>query len=249
MNSPPERQPGAVRLGVGHLLLWTAGCAIVLAIDRGREPSPLPLNPIFENAWRVGYAMVLGVALAAVGLFGWWKIRGQLTWRLEPGHWLLLELGIAVILGFILHFVASLLSPIAPSIGTRHPMIVVSCLANFCNLLVAGLILLIQRCEPRWRLCLVMIVVQRAVSWLGFIPILSFEFSDWGFPYVPLRWSNLAQIPVLVSEAIAVSLVIVATAIDIRRGQRRDWLHWTGVTVWILITAPYVIMYVAMRMR
>lgn len=252
MNGPPERQPGVPRLGVGHLLLWTACCAVVLAIDRGQEQNPLEWNPIVENVWRIGYAMVLGVALAAVCLFGWWKIRGQFDWRIEPGHWLLMESGLGGIVNLMFRLAPSLLVPVAAQTATIEvirPLLVAACLANICDLFVACFILVMQRCERRWWVCLVMIVAQRAVSCLAFIPFISMVFSNSGFSSSSLRWYNLGQSVQMLAAAITVLLVIVAALIDIRRGQRRDWLHWTGVSVRLLMPMLYAIMYVTMRMR
>ncbi len=83
------------RLGIIHLMLWTAGTAIVLTIDRiaqdlvPEESSPLDsIRPWMSAAW----AVVIGPAIATWAVLIRRRLRG-IRFPTQPGEWLLLVSG------------------------------------------------------------------------------------------------------------------------------------------------------------
>src|SRR5688500_11346897 len=91
-DTPNNSNPAVSRLGVGHLLMWTAGCAVALAIDRAFSRFvPHPRPPSFASqAVQIEHAVAYGAALAILAIFAWNRLRWRLVEAPQPGHWLLL---------------------------------------------------------------------------------------------------------------------------------------------------------------
>src|SRR6185437_4890762 len=91
----PQRQTAAglqspPRLSVRHLLLWIAACGVVMAAVRHLSTDqPGVLGVLLAS----GYAATCGAAWVGLGVWVVRAARGA-TWPVEPGHWLLVVLGV-----------------------------------------------------------------------------------------------------------------------------------------------------------
>ena len=88
------------RLQIIHLLGWMLGCALVLAVLKAiGDYSNVPEQFLFRDRLvRLGFGLAYGTALSGLGLFVWrWRSRCG-PGPSQPGHWLLLFGGVALII-------------------------------------------------------------------------------------------------------------------------------------------------------
>ena len=88
------------RLGIVHLLLWTAATAVVLSV-RGAWMRWETFPPDELLAARIGHVVTCiayGAILAGIIVLLWGRFRGGIPFPDAPGHWLLLFLVAGVLL-------------------------------------------------------------------------------------------------------------------------------------------------------
>ncbi len=100
MSSPFAEAPPRRRLTIAHLMLWTLGCAIALGLQRANSLTNQADNrlSIFLQYYFLLYSIHAGARIGAVLLFGWVTWRGDRSFPSQPGHWLLLNEGVGVLL-------------------------------------------------------------------------------------------------------------------------------------------------------
>jgi hypothetical protein len=97
---PDENHP---QLRLHHLFALTAVMAVLLAIqgpqpsDSNAETSPQPFIGMFWLSWVVG--QILAAAAITALAFGIARYRRGRAFFNQPGHWLILEISIATLLG------------------------------------------------------------------------------------------------------------------------------------------------------
>src|SRR5262245_57167573 len=106
---PP--QPSVNRLTTGHLLLWMAGTAIALVVfpsglfqiksvatSRSALLRQLAMRDNFEKAITAVVGPLFGTAVASLPLAGQHLLERRSGFPVQPGHWLLLLLGLLYLL-------------------------------------------------------------------------------------------------------------------------------------------------------
>lgn len=227
--SPERVQP---RLGIGHLLLWTLGSAIALAVNRVLwDTADMP--DWYRSFWDVVqalYGMLAGAALASLMLFAHRRCTRGPAFPTQPGHWLLLVLGLELLVGWgtfgPLRFYERLASPIYS--GQLVPL---------CEGLVYG--------SEAIGFVLACVLVRNAVSWQVFFgaAILSHAIHPGWALFILVSellgesppWQSVDGLYVVASIG-AWLLLLAAVGGDLARRRWRDWLHWTGVAVALLET-------------
>src|SRR5262245_35581927 len=97
---PAKAPPTSRRLGFGHFLVWMAGVGVVLALfqvgtDFNEMNESLALR---TRLMHLSLGVAYGTAISGVGLFLWWRLRGVEMRPTQPGHWLLVVGGLALII-------------------------------------------------------------------------------------------------------------------------------------------------------
>ncbi len=232
MNSPNIKQPHAAdeprafqtpverftppRLSIAHLLIWTAVMAVLLKLSLVFWHSQDVKNYLenasqFELIFGFGSAAIMLMAhsagLVGMGVILLARIRGA-KGRLQPGHWLL----VAYTLNYVvltLHM--SRVTGLAFTFFfIRMAILVGTCLwAAFRS-----------RGGRHWTAALCMLP---AIT-LG-KTVLVIVHSRFLGQYL------LSIIPNLIYYAAVGLVVLTAVVVDLRKGERRDWLHWTGAAI------------------
>jgi hypothetical protein len=209
--------PERLRFRLWHLFLLMAVMAVILAITAPNQISSpglsddSPLRLIFTGLGIVG-SIVTAAAITAAGLGLYWRNHGQRFFD-QPGHWLLLEMGIAAVGATILQLTFRLLigpmtggpivPPPPPASPQSPPAFALMIGLGLCSLLFVVAIVVInirfgrKQSEPRWR-------------WVFYLKAMS-----------PFLW-------VLGIVFLLIGLVR-AVSIDRREGVSRDAAHQSGV--------------------
>lgn len=215
-EGPPD--PGE-RLSILHLMVWTAGSAVILAFYRNTmsqaEDNPSPMNPPWLQAMTALLVSPLqGAGVAAVGLMFWRRFSGGRPFPKEPGHWLLVIAGAIALLTWpanliIREFFRSSFE--AYLLIYRLPLMVVFCV-------MAGYAVAKMPREALWRKMFLIWIVANIVP-LFFLCVAYAEYSSY-------RWTRIPDLLI----GVALPLAFLVTGIlDRAGGARRDSLHWAGV--------------------
>lgn len=226
VTNSAEHKPSR-RLRISHLLLITTVCAVVLAI-RGAwtdwEGIPVDVRGYARSSLAYG-AILYGIALSALLLFGWSRVRGEQLIVFQPGHWLLLFLAVCVVLDGLCGLVVWAYKARSTSSNVEHYawnfeklslclVVGINCLA-FSHLIQSS----------RWWKTAV--VVPGCVLLL-LVPqhILAIGLDIWR----PWFVTSHAYAEIVVTVVI-LFCIGVATLRDRAKRTDYDWLHWTGVSV------------------
>jgi len=236
-------------LSIAHFLLWMAGTAVYLTLTqiakgllRQNDVSiPALSNIIFAAV----FAVAVGPGVASWAIFAWRRFHG-IRFPTQPGEWLLLITGASYLVDFLTLLLLALSWP-PPTIQYSE--------------MPRGLIvkhLLWQSGTPLFScLCFALAAfwVRRPRSWMVFyllliVQNLAFALALATYSIVLLTQANWIQevgqflgatSPRVVLGVLPIVALSLAIAMDLKRGRRRDWLHWTGIAVYVSISLLHAI--------
>lgn len=217
----PETTSTAPRLSILHIMLWTLCSAFYLALVRAINAERQLPNAYLtiQSTSSVMQGVVSGATLAAAIVLVHARFRSSLPLGRHPGHWLVLIMSAAtftyllLVIGFI--------------------RVDVSRISNMFFLMTYGSIALAQGIgyliaswsskRSRWRplfATLAMLEALRGLFFLGMFfnqSMVGTALPTWG-------------------RVIVTGWMMVLSVRDLRRGESRDWLHWTGIAAFIATT-------------
>jgi len=207
-DSPAPEQP---RLGVMHLLIWSACVALDLGINQLfiKQVARFITTPLL--ALSTLYSLASGAALGGILLLASRRLRG-LAFPRHPGECVLVALGFGAAATLIMDIEACLQ---AVHITEPDPVRFMMEVLISTSGIILGISYLVRviRVEPRWwRLFFAAAGVVAAVSL--FLPRTMYESR------VFLLWFLLPQV-----------FLFAALVADWRHGRRYPWTHWLGVAV------------------
>lgn len=223
---PREPDPGPQpRLGIIHIMLWTACVAVMLTIQGGiyqviQTPEASVLRMLLRGAW----AAVLGAGLATLFVFFARRRRG-IPFPVHPGHWLLLILGTT----YGLHqlawvptfFVNDWVHEHNDGVEFVQALVRASVPLAACGLYAVATAA--HRCCTRWAVLFGLRAGASAfMCCLGLLEALMLATA--GYPREFWRVAYLI-------EFFFWFVMAVTVVLDVRARSARDWLHWTGVAM------------------
>jgi uncharacterized membrane protein HdeD (DUF308 family) len=229
VSSEPLSQPPPERLSIGHLLVWTTMCAVLLGFQRAMS-SREPGLAFFSDVVAFLKAPLFGAGLGACLLAVWRIVYGGPQFPRQPGHWLLVVSGLRSIDSLAFLTLISL---------SRYRLPVLSMLLGI-QLVLGGATAVCFAMAARdvrgiWRL----------VMFWGHCSSLIMLLATFGM----LRAPNSSVLHSRLDTALYCLLsaaTFVAAMNDLYNDKRRDFLHWTGVmtrlayTV-LIVAIPFII--------
>lgn len=211
------------RLGIIHLLAWTAATAVLLKFSMAMEMigstggSTAPVSA-FQQVLGLIYSMTHAAGLVGTAMLLLAKVRG-LPGRFQPGHWLVLVTTVTWLV-FRLIWLLSLLAMRAgfsDHFDTSWNLVLVGLTA----VLSGGVyfyLTLASKDGTRWKTCFGVLAVVDAIWGFSYLGFFLFELS-WLLSFFPLGWLIVGL------------TILVIVIVDLRRAPRREWLHWLGPTM------------------
>ena len=209
------------RPSVLHLMLWTLYSAVYLTVIRAihilQGDAPVGVVVVQQTSGLI-YSIIFGAQFTGATVLVVARIRGGPPLLKEPGHWLLM---IAALLAVIYMPMMLILFWFSEQFGSGQWLMA-----------YIGIVFLIQPIAfafaakrfrvLRWRLLfavLALMSLSQSILYLG-MGISSGLLINWiGIFAAVSTWGGLLLAPVVLIVALAERI----------QGQRRDWLHWTGV--------------------
>jgi hypothetical protein len=226
------------RLGLIHLLVWTACVAVCLGLQR----------VLVQIAWGPAYTLEdaplkiataalrsIGYGAALAGLLLWVARRRRgLRFPKHPGEYLLVVLGLDWALTFFAGFLT--LPPSFPLAQERLPLL----LAPLCGQRVLYVIVLLWPLlavkSLRWRMFFGAMLASQLlfVSYLALSQLILHLALPRSQPTWVLRWSGIFTGLILGFAWLSVAadaILVVIVAREHWKGIRYPWTHWAGVAV------------------
>jgi hypothetical protein len=225
------------RLTVAHLLLWMAGTGLALLyFQRQRPPPPesigfasfitapgsdveVEMAKARQHLWRkwqnqflVGLAAspIYGAAISGIGIAVWRTSTGRFGFPTQPGHWLLLEIGVMTVLVALRDQLQLL--PLSDDGRDFVLGLLMFAVATAAAVLVG---------RSLWRLP--MITVAGGILVVCIAYMISFRAASLEPP--PLYGVGLFLIGAVPF------LALVSAIVDVADRSRHDAFHWVGVAV------------------
>lgn len=225
-TKPAEHAPSR-RLRISHLLLITTVCAVVLAIRiawTDWEVIPVEIRGYARSSLAYG-AILYGIALSALLLFGWCRVRGEQSIVFHPGHWLLLFLAVCVVLDGLSSLIVWAYKAQSTSADVEFWAWNVEKL-SLCSLVSANCLVFswLMQGNRWWKT----VVVVPGCVLLLLVPqhVLALSTNLWRPWFVTSH--AYAEI---VATIVIFFCICVAVLRDRAMRESYDWLHWTGVSV------------------
>jgi hypothetical protein len=233
-------EPPQPRLSIAHLMLWMLSSAVFLALarflPRGVPEEMRTLLLFYQGA----QAMINGAAVATVPIWITRLVRGGPPFPTAPGHYLAL-LGAG---SCVTQVVGNVVIQGLREIGVDdygYYLIISMLLAALAGLMGLVCVIFCSR-PPRWMLVFVVIVLCKGLVVIAALATLASHRSGFVSARSMPQWAYWIS-------TIAVSVAIVtASAIDLARRVRRDWLHYVGVGAYLAQAVTYWVFLVAMRL-
>ncbi|MCL4203316.1 MAG: hypothetical protein KJ000_12515 [Pirellulaceae bacterium] len=215
--------PQPPRLQIIHLLLWTAGTAVVLGAWRGQLNVPVDfgLIRVLVIIQFFTLAPLLGAGVASLGVWAYRASRG-IPFPFQPGHWVLVTLGLETVLraGAFTVWRGLFGESIFNSADIRF--VVWAITRSSISLIGAGLFLTAA------------VRVRAGLPWKFFLggqaAHASVNSLIWAVrAFIRSWWPQRALFAEGAVACVCIVLLFVAAAGDRRQRTHRDWMHWLGV--------------------
>ncbi len=241
------------RLGISHLFLWMLCTSLYLAATRqsleglsaqwetqGVEiTAALQARLILRYVWLILTGCTSGAAWAGIAVLLVTRIRGGAPLLRQPGHWILLVVGIQAGVFLLVYFLSyqslggnSFLFTTGFRLLSSMAMVVLYTIAawrsRFRRWTAFFATMVMQQIFDSLMAC---VSVALAIAWRQSI---LWWIMSWH------RWVQVGAILLVVIAAVVLAIAIVR---DIRDRQNHDWLHWLGVTIFgaSAISTVYII--------
>ena len=229
MNEPtfddPEPVSPVPRLGIVHIMLWTALSATQVTVLRwiySLQDWPEDVA-VMQRASGVVNAIIVGAQLTGAIVLVHARLRGRTTRLLtQPGHWLLMIQGTFALLSICMYTLITVLlvgmneSPVSNIFMVFYGML-------FLGTTLAYVIAACFTRQWRWKAAFLAIAVLAALQGATYLIAMAFSMYLYASSTMMAAYGR-----------IAVSIWIIGLAgWDIARSERRDWLHWAGIAAYL----------------
>jgi len=226
-----ELLPPQPRMGIIHIMLWTAGTAVILTLYRNAavlSDSEFEQG-VFRQVTTLIWSMIAGIGLC--GVFVWvMRRRAGLAFPVHPGHWVLV-VGGALSLAYALIWLvwAAVID------DNNRWFTLLRCAYALASLLAMGMFWFSawRTLGPSYWVVFLGVVASR--NGLVALELVLYSCFDRWFPLTIVAdgWHLFIIIIEIVIIIEITQVVVMVTCLfkDRRVRVRRDWMHWAGMVV------------------
>ena len=226
---PPTEKSNRLTLAI--LMLWVLATCAYLAYERWSLKygvRQFEVTRSFVQSRSLILAPLDGACCAAVALCIWRRFRGAAQFPTAPGHWLLVLRGGEVILRALNDIAAWYLGgPEFQIFGESYR--IAQYVLLFGVLSAAAIVAAVNSREMLWRTTFAMIAVAKLFLAMNLV-LNRFWYAYRDFPHELAMFlfpRILLSLPVL--------FAILGSISDLRQKTPRDFLHWAGVSITVLL--------------
>lgn len=222
--SPTDTQLAAAKtpqLSILHLMLWTLCSAVYLTLIRAFQAVQGDAfwgSSMFKEVSGMIGGIAMGAVISGAIVLVFTRIRSGPPLLRQPGHWLIF---VPAILGLI-HLPLNIwFLLVKGEIFMSSLYLLIYGVMNLFPMIAYALATLYNR-GLSWKLVFIgLAVVALSQSLVFFTLYLHVNIFD--------AWKGLLNTIPNWGQLLLVAAVLVVSTVDLAAGQRRDWLHWTGV--------------------
>jgi len=231
--------------GIAAMLAWHR-TQIWRAIDsimfRFTEPGEVYRELALSTVETCGRCVALGTALASLAIYSYRRARKVGGFPVQPGHWLLLALGLGTLAALASNRLVAMLSVWFQADGIHGyyvwALVVQRGLPAFAITVVVAFAIMASHQEHRlWMLALSAAAFESISMLLGCAAMTSLYglnsflgYPDPGLYVIYNRWLMAA-----------VASLIATASVTRPARQRGDYLHWAGVISWLTIAVSQIV--------
>jgi hypothetical protein len=215
-------------LGIIHLLAWTAATAVLLKFsmamemiqDTGGSSMP-PSMRVFQQIFGFIYSTAFAAGIVGTCIVLRAKMS-RLPGRLQPGHWLLLIATVSSLLS-LARWAFYVLAETTGLVGSFSPSWILV-LFGLEEIICSGMYFgatLACRAAKRWKVCFAVLAAVNFMRGVLSVGSVLLDSPSWAISFSSLPLGSM----------IVGLVLLLAVLVDLRRGPRRDWLHWLGVAI------------------
>ena len=244
------------RLSIAHLMLWTLGTAVALALSRLEisaldapgfssfgDSSNNHLGTYFR-VMAIATAPFTGIAVAFLLASIWKHYHKQPLWLFQPGHWILLIGGIAFFLTAVGQLIQFLLTPLMQAEGaTVSWFFLTQSSSTALSLVLAWLNFIAWRRTagpPRWTFYFAASAALYAYL-VGVTAILLATMATESLMSITF-FLAIIGLPIYLACLVSFPYAVLR---DLALRDYRDALHWAGVALVIVAVASAIGQFVA----
>ena len=234
-TTQPISQPP---LGISHLLLWMFGAAVVLAAYRGflgeEESAPRMQAVMVGN--QVVVSLLAGINIAALVVYARRLVVRDAPFPRQPGHWLLVIVGIANLALWVFYGASLGLMKIQGIVELDEtiPYVCLSQAAGYSLSAVLTALVAIWIREPgRWRLAFLLLAVSSGFLALTFLVMFSSSLSNIAGIDRYNQAANWYSWLYSADQVVGILLLGFNGIADRADRRPRDWVHKVGLAATI----------------
>jgi hypothetical protein len=226
-NESPFSIVQTPRLSIFHLMLWTFCTAVYLSLFRAVSEHSNAMAFAYENlqyATIVLQGAITGAIFAGSITLIITRVRSGPPMLRQPGHWVLFVTGcVYVVYVPVLAVMLLDINLVSNNVVTLVVFALIMCVPP-----IAYAFAVRDQRILRWKALFVALVVVTTAQFLPLVVLGLLGVGIMGASWI----SAITAIAPFGSLLIAAAMLVIAV-VELFSGNRRDWLHWTGVLAYV----------------
>lgn len=247
----PFAHPRQPPLAITHFLVWMVTTSLFLGLGRVAlstwETTEVDVPSWYRVLFQVEQVLtapLCGLAFFSLLLMAWRLVRRGPQFPSQPGHWLMVIYGFGFAGTWGVCLAVALWVP--ANWDVRIPAFFFDWLQNALGFLIGGIVCSVAgwRLRDRWYWKLdfkVCGLLQLSLAAILLLLLAGGELVWWNGRVWIARWF-------LYQTVCFATVLLVIVIYEVRRNYARDWLHWVGVVLGLLVPAVSFLDQLAQRM-
>lgn len=215
------------RFGIFQLLSLTAGIALAFGLASATSDALARNSPEATQYRAIFFFVAAGNGLFYAGMAWLFKWKLQASFKLQPGHWLIIAAGTFALTIALIHSILYSLSSAQEMLDNNYRTYMRLYLVAYAvPAILYGIASWTSKGIWKWSFCAYAIYHILMVITFAQISFANFTAESVGF-------SQLLGFAVICPFLTALVLFIIAIVVDLWSRRRSDWVHWFGIIAFV----------------